>query len=54
MTVFQVKSDSASISSDISQGGAGTSDYEQFDSDLQALAQACGMTLKPLPKSLTG
>jgi hypothetical protein len=52
MTIFQVESDSTSISSDISQGGA--SDYEQFDSDLQALAQACGMTLKPLPKSLTG
>jgi hypothetical protein len=54
MTIFQVESDSTSISSDISQGGAGASDYEQFDSDLQALAQACGITLKPLPKSLTG
>lgn len=54
MTIYQVASDSSTISDDISQSGAGPTDYQQFDTDLQALGKVCGITLKPLPKSLTG
>jgi hypothetical protein len=54
MTIFQVEDDADNISSDISQGGAGAQDYEQFDTDLQSLAKACGTTLPSLPKSITG
>ena len=54
MVIYQVAIDANTISNDMTTAGAPAQDYQQFDADLQALARACGTSLTPLPKSLTG
>ena len=52
--VVALEGDATTISDDLSQSAAGPRDYQQFDTGLKTVAEDCGTTLKPLPKTLGG
>ncbi len=49
--IFGVETDALGIASDISQSQGITDDAAQFNSDLQAVAKDCGITLAPYKAS---